>query len=184
MVSVGTDHHPFERLLAWVEAAAARHPEAAFTVQSGATPARPGLPSQPFMAREAMDAAFAEADVVVCHGGPATISEARRHGCAPLVVPRDPALGEHIDDHQQRYAAALAHGGLVHLAPDEATFARLLGEALADPSAFAAEAGAGDEIQRTVERVGALVEDIVRNPAAYRPAGQVARILARMRRIG
>lgn len=184
LVSVGTDHHPFPRLLGWVLAAAQRHPASTFTVQAGATPPPSGLQASAYLPREAMDAAFAAADVVICHGGPATISEARRHGRLPIVVPRDPALGEHIDDHQQRYAAALGHGGLVCLALDEAAFHRVLDEAIADPSAYAAEAGAGDEVERTVERLGALIDDLVANPAGYRPAGRVARVLARMRRIG
>lgn len=43
-------------------------------------------------------------DIVISHGGPATISEARMAGHVPLVLPRDPRLNEHIDDHQLRFA--------------------------------------------------------------------------------
>lgn len=184
LVSVGTDHHPFDRLLAWIEDAAARHPGCTFTVQSGATTPRPGLPSSAYMPRAEMDAAFAAADVVVCHGGPATINEARRHGCQPIVAPRDPALGEHVDDHQQRYSAALGRAGLVRLAPDRETFDRLLDAAIADPSAFLATEDDQDEIAATVDRIALLVGDLVHHPERRRSAGVLARFLPRPRRIG
>jgi UDP-N-acetylglucosamine transferase subunit ALG13 len=46
--------------------------------------------------------------VVITHGGPASIALALAAGHSPIVVPRDPAFGEHVDDHQLRFAAWLA----------------------------------------------------------------------------
>ena len=69
-----------------------------------------------------MDAASA----VVCHGGPGTIALARRCGHVPIVVPRDPALGEHVDDHQMRYTAVLARSGAIEIATSAAELGRLL----------------------------------------------------------
>jgi UDP-N-acetylglucosamine transferase subunit ALG13 len=54
-----------------------------------------------------------EATVVVCHGGPGIIMEAREAGHVPLCMPRDPHLGEHVDGHQQRFAAVVAGAGVV-----------------------------------------------------------------------
>jgi UDP-N-acetylglucosamine transferase subunit ALG13 len=48
------------------------------------------------------------ARAVITHGGPASIALALAAGHSPVVVPRDPALGEHVDDHQLRFAALLA----------------------------------------------------------------------------
>ena len=42
------------------------------------------------------------ATAIVTHGGPASI------GHSPVIVPRDPAFGEHVDDHQIRFANWLA----------------------------------------------------------------------------
>ena len=38
----GTDHHPFDRLVEWVDAAALRHPDVRFLVQHGGTTRAPG----------------------------------------------------------------------------------------------------------------------------------------------
>jgi UDP-N-acetylglucosamine transferase subunit ALG13 len=61
-------------------------------------------------------------DVVVCHGGPGSIMEARATGHVPIVVPRERQFGEHVDDHQVRFSTRLARDGMVVLARDEAAF--------------------------------------------------------------
>jgi UDP-N-acetylglucosamine transferase subunit ALG13 len=48
------------------------------------------------------------ASVVISHAGPATLADVRQAGKVPVVVPRRPERGEHVDDHQVRYAARLA----------------------------------------------------------------------------
>lgn len=48
------------------------------------------------------------ARAVITHGGPASIALALSAGHSPVVVPRDPAMDEHVDDHQIRFAAWLA----------------------------------------------------------------------------
>ncbi len=57
------------------------------------------------MSHDRLEELLAQATVVVCHGGPGTVTEARDAGHVPLCMPRDPELGEHVDDHQQRFAA-------------------------------------------------------------------------------
>lgn len=49
-----------------------------------------------------------EAAVVITHGGPGSIMQAIAAGHRPIVVPRDPLAGEHVDDHQVTFAAWLA----------------------------------------------------------------------------
>jgi UDP-N-acetylglucosamine transferase subunit ALG13 len=56
------------------------------------------------------------ATVVITHGGPTTISEARRLGHRPIVVPRASKWGEHVDDHQVRFTARLQEADLIDLA--------------------------------------------------------------------
>lgn len=109
----GTDHHPFERMVQWVDAAADRHRDVRFVIQHGA--ARPPVVAEgrQFLAHDRLIALLSEASVVVCHGGPGIIMEAREAGHVPLCMPRDPHLGEHVDGHQQRFAAVVAGAGVV-----------------------------------------------------------------------
>jgi UDP-N-acetylglucosamine--N-acetylmuramyl-(pentapeptide) pyrophosphoryl-undecaprenol N-acetylglucosamine transferase len=76
--------------------------------QTGATDVS-GLPIDAH--REIPDAelraAMAGADLVVAHAGIGSALAALDAGRAPLLVPRDPAFGEHVDDHQQQIGAAL-----------------------------------------------------------------------------
>jgi UDP-N-acetylglucosamine transferase subunit ALG13 len=97
-VLVGTDHHPFDRLLGWVSDIADRGP-ARWFVQHGSTSLPTGLPGAPMLAPAALHDLLVRADAVVCHGGPGLIMEARALGHRPVVVARDPGLGEHVDDH-------------------------------------------------------------------------------------
>lgn len=46
--------------------------------------------------------------MIITHGGPASIALALSSGHSPIVVPRDPTLHEHVDDHQICFAAWLA----------------------------------------------------------------------------
>ncbi len=109
----GTDHHPFARLVEWMDAAAARRPDVRFVVQHGAGPAPRVAEGHGFLAHDHLSRLVQEADAVVCHGGPGTIMDARAAGHVPLCVPRDPRLGEHVDDHQQRFVAVVGEVGLV-----------------------------------------------------------------------
>ena len=48
------------------------------------------------------------ASVVITHGGPGSVMLALSSGHRPVVIPRDPAFDEHVDDHQLRFAHWLA----------------------------------------------------------------------------
>lgn len=109
----GTDHHPFERMVQWVDAAAVRHRDVRFVIQYGT--ARPPRLAEGhrFLGHDRLVALLSEASAVVCHGGPGLIMEAREAGHVPLCMPRDPHLGEHVDGHQQRFAAVVGEAGVV-----------------------------------------------------------------------
>jgi UDP-N-acetylglucosamine transferase subunit ALG13 len=109
----GTDHHPFERMVEWVDAAASRRGDVRFVVQHGS--ARPPRVAEGhgFLTHDRLVALMREAAAVVCHGGPGLITEAREAGHVPLCMPRDPLLGEHVDGHQQRFAALAGSAGVV-----------------------------------------------------------------------
>jgi UDP-N-acetylglucosamine transferase subunit ALG13 len=155
LVLVGTDHHPFDRLVTWVDAWATAHPEASVVVQYGRSQEPQVAEGHPFLEREQMLAAISEADVVVCHGGPATISEARAAGHLPVVVPRNPAYGEHVDDHQMRFSSWLAAKGMVVLCTEPDDLAAALDSA---PSRTDGE-GMDQRARETVTRFGRMVEE-------------------------
>ena len=62
---------------------------------------------------------MAEARVIITHGGPASIIQAMAHGKVPIVVPRQSGHGEHVDDHQCRFAEKMRERVLVVLDIDE-----------------------------------------------------------------
>ena len=75
---VGTDHHPFDRLVEWVDAAALRHPEHRFFVQHGASTPPTVAEGAPYVSHAELSSMLGEAAVMVCHGGPGTIMDARQ----------------------------------------------------------------------------------------------------------
>lgn len=127
----GTDHHPFERMVDWVDAAATRHDDVRFVVQHGATRAPRVAEGSDFLAHDRLTALLAQAAVVVCHGGPGTIMDAREAGHVPLCMPRDPLLGEHVDGHQQRFASVVGGSGVVRLVDSAEVFHAAIDAALA-----------------------------------------------------
>lgn len=120
-VLLGTDHHPFHRLLHWVSEAA-RSGDIRWLVQHGSTPIPPDLDGARIWDADQLAEVLGRADAVVTHGGPGLIMEARAAGHLPVVVPRDPALKEHVDQHQQRFAGRLEAAGMVRVAHDQAEF--------------------------------------------------------------
>lgn len=114
---LGTDHHPFDRLVGWMDRLArSLGDDARVVVQHGHSTAPRVAEGQDFVEHGDLVDLVAAADVVVCHGGPGTIMDARRAGHVPVCVPRDPTLGEHVDAHQQRFAHHVDDIGMVHLA--------------------------------------------------------------------
>ncbi|MEU4441159.1 glycosyltransferase [Micromonospora chalcea] len=170
LVVVGTDVHRFDRLVGWLERWHAARPEVRLVLQYGhsRTPALPE--ATPFLGHEELQQAMAESTLVVSHGGPATITEARRTGHLPIVVPRDPAHDEHVDNHQQLFSRRLGAAGMVRLCESEAELVAALDEGLADPSRFvlAADPGRPDPRAEAVARVGAVIDGLVRQRTAGR----------------
>lgn len=94
-----------------------------------------------------------EATVVVCHGGPGTIMQALRAGHHPVVVPRDPAASEHVDDHQVRFAAWLATRVPIHVIRDMAD----LGPAIRVSASEREGAGALARPERAIARLRDII---------------------------
>jgi len=180
LVTVGTDHHPFDRLVRWVDgwldSPGGRAPGLRCLLQTGTSAAPAGESGavrwQAYLEFEALQTAMRDAAAVVCHGGPGTILGARHMGAVPIVVPRQHRLGEHVDDHQVAFSRRLAAEGSVFLAESEADLHGLLDRVVAEPAAFRAPAehrGTATAV-RAFER---LVDDLVAGrPAPRREAAR------------
>lgn len=108
--TVGTHEDPFDRLLVELDRLkGAGHLDDNVVVQSGYSIFRPQhCVAESLMRFPRVQALMAEARIVITHGGPASIMQALAHGKVPIVVPRQSAFGEHVDDHQVRFARKIA----------------------------------------------------------------------------
>lgn len=168
LVSVGTDFHKFDRLIGWIDRWVDKTGPGRVRclVQYGKSAAPVHAEGRDFLDHAELQTAMAEAVAIVSHGGPATITEARRTGHLPLVVPRDPTLGEHVDGHQQRFVRRLAEEGLVVAPQTEDELHRHLDAALAAPDDYRLPtahemAAKGAPLPDAVLRTGQLIDALV-----------------------
>lgn len=131
VASLGTDHHPFQRLVDWFDALAVRFPDLEVVVQHGHTPPPVVAAGHDFLPHAELLDLMRGAAVVVSHAGPGTIMDARRAGHRPVVVPRDPTLGEHVDGHQLRFARTLAEADSASVATTRIRLEELIRQTLA-----------------------------------------------------
>jgi UDP-N-acetylglucosamine transferase subunit ALG13 len=156
MVTVGGDHHPFDRLMRWVDNLMVDEGDRIrCVVQHG--PASPPRTAECFdyLDHPQLLDLMNSARAVVSSGGPSTLLEARGLGHRPIVVPRWSSLGEHVDDHQRAFAARLHKAGVVVQAETESEFRTALHAALDSPRIMT-DANRGD--LPAVARVGALID--------------------------
>lgn len=167
LVVLGTDHHRFDRLVGWVDGWLERRPAGDATsalVQLGWSREPKIAGGVGIIAFDELQQLMRNAVVVVTHGGPATMLEARRQGKQPIVVPRDPTLGEHVDDHQQLFARRMADAGLISLCETEDGFAAAVDARMARPELFAVspeeDAAHRRDVARAVAETGALLDEL------------------------
>jgi UDP-N-acetylglucosamine--N-acetylmuramyl-(pentapeptide) pyrophosphoryl-undecaprenol N-acetylglucosamine transferase len=66
-----------------------------------------GIEARPFLAADELVTAMAKADLVVAHAGVGSALGALGVGRCPVLVPRERAFNEHIDDHQALIGAEI-----------------------------------------------------------------------------
>lgn len=158
-VSVGTDHHPFERLVGWAERWAVAHPEDTVVVQHGTTRPPVGVEHAELYRRDEMRAQLESADAVVISCGPGGVMDVRSTGRRPVVVARRADLGEHVDDHQQAFARHLARTGLAVCVETEQEFAAVLEDARRDAPAWRVQPESA--APSGIARIGELIDELV-----------------------
>ncbi len=163
LVMAGTDHHPFGRLISWTDDWVRSRPEAPVRMitQHGRTFAPRLAQARDFLPRAELDRLLREASVVICHGGPSTIVETLRRGLVPIVLARTVSLGEHVDDHQQRFARVMAQRGLIRLVQDRESLLQAVDDAVREPLLVAEGARRMADPAESALRLGKLVDELV-----------------------
>jgi UDP-N-acetylglucosamine transferase subunit ALG13 len=158
VVSVGTDHHPFDRLVLWADLWALEHPQDRVVVQYGTARAPHWAEGHQVVDHAQLLRWFAQADVAVVSCGPGAVMECRRAGRIPVVVPRHRSSGEAVDDHQSAFARHLSRQGLAVTAVDEP---RLRSWLAAPPPLLDPRARPAATVPAGAVRVGQLVDQMV-----------------------
>ncbi len=136
LVTVGSDHHPFDRLVRAVDKWVETGVDVALVTQHGtARPPEHGE-AYSYMPHEELMARMGTTDLLVTQGGPMGIIESRRLGIIPIVMPRLKAEGEVVDDHQVDLCRHLNERGDVWLVEEADQVASVLDRALANPAAL------------------------------------------------
>jgi UDP-N-acetylglucosamine transferase subunit ALG13 len=172
-VSVGTDHHVFDRLMDWIELwAATAPPDVRVIVQHGSSRPPSNTINHDILGKEEFEALLAGADVVVVQGGPGGIMDARRAGRLPIAVPRLHRLGEAVDDHQVDFCRRMSDAGKIVLATSAPELQTAVERQLADPSS-ARIVDDTAHVAVSVQRFGDLVDALLGRDRA--PHGHLLR---------
>jgi UDP-N-acetylglucosamine transferase subunit ALG13 len=158
LVTLGTHPRPMDRLMVALDGLIADGSIAdEVIIQAAAFGVRPrhaqlhGLVPAEQLWRWANDAR-----VIVTHGGPASITLALSVGRRPVVVPRDPARGEHVDDHQIRFTRWIAKRRPIFVLEDPATG---LQGALESASAAGVDPSIGGPPEQAIRRLRQIIEN-------------------------
>jgi len=135
LVTVGSDHHPFDRLIGWVDGWLAdgggQHVNCIMQYGTAAAPRH--AVGERFIDHDLLQDLMRAATIIIMQGGPIGLLEARKQGSIPISVPRRPDLGEVVDNHQAAFCRQMAATGDTVVADDEVSLRRHLDEALASP---------------------------------------------------
>lgn len=168
VVVVGTDHHRYERAVEWADGWARRDPSRSVFIQYGSSTSPRHAEGQDFLSPEELSQRMAGAKVLITHGGPGTISAARAAGHRPIVIARNPEHGEHVDDHQMRFARWAHERDLVDACED---FERL-GEMIS-PEGYTTRLAEGEGADaRVLDTSDASVDRFEASVDRYRARGQ------------
>jgi UDP-N-acetylglucosamine transferase subunit ALG13 len=163
VVTVGSDHHPFDRLIGWVDTwlGAGGSERVRAVVQYGTVGRPQEADVHDFVPHEQLIALLEQADVVVMQGGPMGIVESRRSGRVPIAIPRLHRLGEVVDDHQVDFCTLLSGRGELVMAQNETEVVAAIEAALADLTSVRIEPASSEEaVLASVQRFAAEVATI------------------------
>ena len=109
-VTVGTHEQPFNRLVRCVDELKGNGIiEEEVVIQSGFSDYEiKHCEHKKLFSSQEVAENYANARMIIMHGGPSTMIESIRDGKIPIVVPRQKKFGEHINDHQLEFCRAVS----------------------------------------------------------------------------
>lgn len=114
-LTVGNATQSFGRLVHAVVALAPTLPQPVI-IQHGATPiTATNCDCRPYVSMTDFEMLVANAQLLILHAGAGSVIHAVRAGKLPIVMPRRPVFGEHVDDHQMEFAIELERAGKIVL---------------------------------------------------------------------
>jgi UDP-N-acetylglucosamine transferase subunit ALG13 len=171
-VTVGTDHHRFDRLMTWVESwVPPAGASVEILVQHGFSRTPVHLPARFSLDVSELQSALRSADVIVTQGGPGGIMDARRVGIRPICVARSASLGEAVDDHQKAFTRHVASLGEVVLVASESELHLALDAGALDPNMYRI-----DPVPATSAETIAAFAKVVESVVGHSPGGFRSRL--------
>ncbi|CAN5663225.1 N/A [soil metagenome] len=141
VVALGTDHHPFARLVEWVDHWAEAHPDRRCTIQHGSAPPPTHAEGHPVLDPAIIPQLLEACGVALGHAGPGTLLDARAAGHRPILVARRAHLGEVVDNHPVTFGRWMPNRGQAVCVDTEAELHARIDDALARPEAHAIASG-------------------------------------------
>lgn len=174
VVSLGTDYHPFDRLVSWMDEWLEQQaaPPSCLVQHGYSRPPHFALGVTMVSHQEILDL-YASANLVVVQGGPGSIFDALSTGHIPIAVPRRAQLKEVVDDHQVEFTRQLAKQGLAVIAETKESLWAELDHAVQKPADFLTTPRPSGSVA-AAHRLGQAIQQM-----QSRPAGMTA-----MRRLG
>jgi UDP-N-acetylglucosamine transferase subunit ALG13 len=173
-ITVGTDYHPFDRLVRWVDdwlVTRSCEPPVRCLVQHGSA-ARPRVAEGvEIVSFDRVLEYTRRATAVVCQAGPASVALTRRQGLKPIVVARAPEHGEHVDDHQVVFAQRLDEEGRGIAVWSSQELSSALDSAVSDPARLRMDRAEEDETSETVTRFAEIANELMARRSAKSPIG-------------
>ena len=112
-VAVGTHVRPFDRLIREAEVLAQVHDEPVVVQRGVSRLLIPHCHVVGELSPEAFETHLERARVLVLHAGSSTFLQVRALGRQPILVPRRPEFGEHVDHHQVKFANSVRDEAVV-----------------------------------------------------------------------
>jgi UDP-N-acetylglucosamine transferase subunit ALG13 len=159
-LTVGTDHHPFDRLVGWLDAWL-QEAEGRVSCIAQIGPSRAPINAHwtRYLTLDEVRSLMNQASVVVTHAGAASVLMARDAGHCPVVVPRRKEFGEAVDNHQLRFSRWLESKGFAYVAEEELSWRNTMEQVLANQGV--ASPRVADPSQESVLRFGKLVDALL-----------------------
>jgi UDP-N-acetylglucosamine transferase subunit ALG13 len=106
-VSAGTHHQAFDRLVLAADRLATELGEEVILQRGASRLPAPHTELHDLLPPARFEELLQSARVIVLHGGSSSFLQARALGRRPILVPRRPEHGEHIDEHQVHFVLSL-----------------------------------------------------------------------------